>query len=233
MANLHLSFWEELEKLTQEHTLCYSISGQGFVGEEETRSTNEVGTVATMATDRMEDTPSHSSNMKNIVEDSGPGGCSSRLNNSPRKHQRRRKKELPKEGVEPAIGTSGKIFSNPEVNTESSETQNLPHHFPDQPTLAFVGYLAVKEEKPKHDTSEFDEWVAQVIRKTEKRDNNPPKVKPEEKRWPRDAYEQETKGNWEGDPIPKHWPLAKTRKKARTLETSRTKQKEIEGSIQQ
>ena len=40
MADLHLSFWEELEKLTQEHTLCYSISGQGFVGEE-TRSTNE------------------------------------------------------------------------------------------------------------------------------------------------------------------------------------------------
>ena len=61
MADLHLSFWEELEKLTQEHTLCYSISGQGSVGEEETRSTNEVGTVATVAADRMEDTPSHSS----------------------------------------------------------------------------------------------------------------------------------------------------------------------------
>ena len=61
MADLHLSFWEELEKLTREHTLCYSISGQGFVGEEETRSTNEVGTVATMAADRLEETPSHSS----------------------------------------------------------------------------------------------------------------------------------------------------------------------------
>ena len=61
MADLHLSFWEELEKLTQEHTLCHRISGQGFIGEEETRSTNEVGTVATVAADRMEDTPSHSS----------------------------------------------------------------------------------------------------------------------------------------------------------------------------
>ena len=39
MADLHLSFWEELEKLTREHTLCYSIPGQGFV-DEETRSTN-------------------------------------------------------------------------------------------------------------------------------------------------------------------------------------------------
>ena len=61
MADLHLSFWEELEKLTREHTLCYSIPGQGFVGEEETRSTNEVGTVATVAADRMEEIPSHSS----------------------------------------------------------------------------------------------------------------------------------------------------------------------------
>ena len=76
----------------------------------------------------LEEIPLYSSNMKIIVEDSGPGGCSSRLNNSPRKHQRRRKKEVPKEGIEPAIGTSGKNFSNPEVNTESSEIQNLPHH---------------------------------------------------------------------------------------------------------
>ena len=42
----------------------------------------------------------------------------------------------------------------------------------------------VKEEKPKHDTSELDEWLKQVIRKTEKGDkakkqgDNPPKVKP-------------------------------------------------------
>ena len=68
MADLHLSFWEELEKLTQEHTLCYRTSGQGSIGEEETRSTNEVGTVATVAADRMEDTPSHSSNPPLTVE---------------------------------------------------------------------------------------------------------------------------------------------------------------------
>ena len=69
MADLHLSFWEELEKLTQEHTLCYRTSGQGSIGEEETRSTNEVGTVAAVAADRMEETPSHSSRLGYIAQD--------------------------------------------------------------------------------------------------------------------------------------------------------------------
>ena len=64
MADLHLSFWEELEKLTREHTLCYSIPGQGFV-DEETRSTN-VATAMEKATGdvavELEEIPSHSSN---------------------------------------------------------------------------------------------------------------------------------------------------------------------------
>ena len=63
MADLHLSFWEELEKLTQEHTLCYSISGQGFV-DEETRSTNEATAMEKAAGDvavELEEIPSHSS----------------------------------------------------------------------------------------------------------------------------------------------------------------------------
>ncbi len=52
-----------VEGLRMEHTKCSGISGKE-VGEEETRSTNEaeaVGTVGTMATDRLEETPSHSS----------------------------------------------------------------------------------------------------------------------------------------------------------------------------
>ena len=39
MADYHHSLREELERLTQGHTLCYSISGQE-IGDEETRSTN-------------------------------------------------------------------------------------------------------------------------------------------------------------------------------------------------
>ena len=140
----------------------------GF-GEEETRDTNVIMEKAAeksavelekipSISSVLEEIPIYSSNMKNIVEDSGPGGCSSRLNNSPRKHQRWRKKEVPKEGVEPAIGTSGKNFSKPEVNTDSSETQNLHHHSPDQPTLEFVGYLAVSQTQ--EDTpDELDQWV--------------------------------------------------------------------------
>ena len=70
MANLHLSFWEELEKLTREHTLCYSISGQRFV-DEETRSTN-VGTAMEKAAGdvavELEEIPSHSSNSNHVTQ---------------------------------------------------------------------------------------------------------------------------------------------------------------------
>ena len=63
MADLHLSFWEDLEKLTQGHTLCYSIPGQGFV-DEETRCTN-VATAMERATGdvavELEEIPLHSS----------------------------------------------------------------------------------------------------------------------------------------------------------------------------
>ena len=62
---------KEVRKLQGECTKHSDISEEK-IGEEETRSTNEVGIVA-MATDRLEDTPSHSSNMKIFVEDSGPG----------------------------------------------------------------------------------------------------------------------------------------------------------------
>ena len=64
MADYHLSLWEELERLTREHTLCYSISGQGFV-DEETRSTNEATAMEKAAGDvavELEEIPSHSSN---------------------------------------------------------------------------------------------------------------------------------------------------------------------------
>ena len=188
MADYHLFFWENMERLAQEHTQCYSISGQGF-GDRETRFTNVATAMEKAAGDvavELEEIPSHSSNMKIIVEDSGPGGCSSRLNNSPRKHQRRRKKELPKEGLEPAIGTSGMSFSNPEVNTKSSEIQNLPHHFPDQPTLDCVGYLAVSETQ-EDNPNELEQWLKQMK---------------QEKWWPQDQHlpvqtkaQQETKGN--------------------------------------
>ena len=168
----------------------------GF-GEEETRDTNVIMEKAAeksavelekipSISSVLEEIPLYSSNMKIIVEDSGPGGCSSRLNNSPRKHQRRRKKELPKEGFEPAIGTSGISFSNPEVNTKSSEIQNLPHHFPDQPTLDCVGYLAVSETQ-EDNPNELEQWLKQMK---------------QEKWWPQDQHlpvqtkaQQETKGN--------------------------------------
>ena len=52
---------KEVRKLQGECTKHSDISEEK-VGEEETRSTNEVGTVA-VATDRLEDTPSHSSTM--------------------------------------------------------------------------------------------------------------------------------------------------------------------------
>ena len=56
-----------VRRLRRERTE-YSDISEEKVGEEETRSTNEVGTVATMATDRLEDTPSHSSRVtKRIV----------------------------------------------------------------------------------------------------------------------------------------------------------------------
>ena len=107
-------------ELISGHNQCSDISESG-ADQEETHSPNAVGNVADVATVKLEEIPSHSSNMKNIVEDSGLGGCSSWLNNSPRKHRRRRKEDLPGEGIiEPAIGTPGKHFSNPEVNTESS-----------------------------------------------------------------------------------------------------------------
>ena len=51
---------KEVRKLQRECTKHSDISEEK-VGEEETRSTNEVGTVATMATDRLEEIPSHSS----------------------------------------------------------------------------------------------------------------------------------------------------------------------------
>ena len=47
-----------------------------------------------------------------------------------------------------------------------------------------ISGFQIKEEKPKHDTSELDDWAAMMIRKTEKGDktkkqeDNPPKVKP-------------------------------------------------------
>ena len=47
-----------------------------------------------------------------------------------------------------------------------------------------ISGFQLKEEKPKHDTSELDEWAAMMIRKTQKGDktkkqeDNPPKVKP-------------------------------------------------------
>ena len=54
---------EELERSDPEHTLCYSISGQGF-GDKETRSTN-VATAMEKATGdvavELEEIPSHSS----------------------------------------------------------------------------------------------------------------------------------------------------------------------------
>ena len=49
-----------VRRLRSGHTK-YSDISEEEVGEEETRSTNEVGTVATMATDRLEEIPSHSS----------------------------------------------------------------------------------------------------------------------------------------------------------------------------
>ena len=52
---------KEVRKLQRECTKHSDISEEK-VGEEETRSTNEVETVA-MATDRLEDTPSHSSKL--------------------------------------------------------------------------------------------------------------------------------------------------------------------------
>ena len=52
---------KEVRKLRRKCTKHSGISEEK-VGEEETRSTNEVGTVA-MAADRLEDTPSHSSKL--------------------------------------------------------------------------------------------------------------------------------------------------------------------------
>ena len=63
LSQYGLSFWEELEKLTREHTLCYSISGQGFV-DEETRSTNVATAMEKAAGDvavELAEIPSHSS----------------------------------------------------------------------------------------------------------------------------------------------------------------------------
>ena len=71
-----------LGELISEHNQCSDISENG-VDQEETHLPNvaiAVGNVANMATVRLEEIPSHSSNMKNIVEDPGLGGCSSRLN---------------------------------------------------------------------------------------------------------------------------------------------------------
>ena len=63
MADYHHSLKEELERLTQEHTLCNDISGQEF-GDEETRSTN-VATAMEKASGEvaveLEEIPSHSS----------------------------------------------------------------------------------------------------------------------------------------------------------------------------
>ena len=166
MADYHLSLWEEMERLTQEHTQC-SISGQE-IGDEETRSTNVATAMEKTAGEaavELEEIPSHSSNMKIFVEDSGPGGCSSRLNDIPRKYQRRRKEDLPGEGIEPAIGTPGKHFSNPEVNTKSSETKNLPHHPPDKPTTAVVNYIGEEPEpSPAEGIESIDDtWCAEAV----------------------------------------------------------------------
>ena len=63
MADYHLSLWEELERLTREHTLCYSISGQEF-GDKETRSTNVATAMEKAAGEvavELEEIPSHSS----------------------------------------------------------------------------------------------------------------------------------------------------------------------------
>ena len=55
-----------VRRLRRGHTE-YSDISEEKVGEEETRSTNEVGTVATMATDRLEEIPSHSSTLFRLV----------------------------------------------------------------------------------------------------------------------------------------------------------------------
>ena len=63
MADYHLSLREELERLTREHTLCYSISGQEF-GDKETRSTNVATAMEKAAGEvavELEEIPSHSS----------------------------------------------------------------------------------------------------------------------------------------------------------------------------
>ena len=65
MADYHLSLREEMERLTQWHTQLHSVSGREF-GDEETRSTN-VATAMENSVE-LEEIPSHSSNMKNIVE---------------------------------------------------------------------------------------------------------------------------------------------------------------------
>ena len=64
MADYYLSSWEEMERLTQEHALCYYISGQEF-GDKETRSTNVATAMektAGGAAVELEEIPSHSSN---------------------------------------------------------------------------------------------------------------------------------------------------------------------------
>ena len=202
------------------HNRCSDISESG-ADQEETHLPNvakAVGNVANVATVKLEEIPSHSSNMKNIVEDSGLGGCSSLLNNSPRKHRRRRKEDLPGEGIiEPAIGTPGKHFSNPEVNTKSSETKNLPHHPLDQPTLAFVDYIRVSEEKPKYSSSMEETDLEESLDQPSPEAEQGGKV---------------TGENSEGDPLPTYWPPVKKRKKKRILKTSRTDQKKIERSMQ-
>ena len=69
MADYHLSLWEEMERLTQEHTLCYYSSGQEF-GDEETRSTNVATAMEKTAGGAavvLEEIPSHSSKNGSIL----------------------------------------------------------------------------------------------------------------------------------------------------------------------
>ena len=83
MADYHLSLWEEMERLTQEHTLCYYISGQEF-GDEETRYTNVATAMkktAEGAAVELEKIPSVSSVLEEI-----PLFSSSILTNFSQKH---------------------------------------------------------------------------------------------------------------------------------------------------
>ena len=66
MADYRHSTWEEMERPTQEHTLCYHISGQEFV-DEETRDTNVImEKAAEEAAIELEKIPSISSAVEEI-----------------------------------------------------------------------------------------------------------------------------------------------------------------------